>query len=359
MKKVISLMMIVLIGAALLVSCSGSPDSPTPTPTPTDPTYTPTLTSYNAKEVFAKGVTLEKAKASGYFGSLKYQDEKGDVTTVVIKDSTDVTIKGFDTATETGDDEVRTIVFQYKGLSVTTKYKVYELQIPAVKGTFVIGKNQTVTLDTVEDPENAVITTYKNYMTFYRYMWTGEEKEEGDVENKEVKIEYKFIADTNRVKIIIDGTAYASDGKGGLQSHVQDVDVLEPVVGQVYVSTEKFSNWNVPTGFGGKWLAFKVYDSGHTPYEEPTEYCWKFYLLDNQGDPIPANPTFQITADKLSFDNTGIYVDKKTDLDLPTYAVNFQAGPNRDSTYTEFKGLHVVSYADNDWKGYSCTLLPR
>ena len=52
MRKLLSLMLIVLIGALLVVSCN---DSPTPTPpSPSDPTYTPTLTSYNAKEVFEK-----------------------------------------------------------------------------------------------------------------------------------------------------------------------------------------------------------------------------------------------------------------------------------------------------------------
>ncbi|MBQ2049277.1 MAG: hypothetical protein II493_02560, partial [Spirochaetales bacterium] len=63
-----------------------------------------------------------------------------------------------------------------------------------------------------------------------------------------------------------------------------------------------------------------------------------------------------------SFDVSGVYVDKKTDLGIPTYAKNFQAGPSRDSSYTEFKGLHVVSYADtidDNWKGYSCSLVPR
>jgi hypothetical protein len=358
MRKLLALMLIVLAGALLVVSCNNSP-SPTPTPTPSGPTYTPTLTSYNAKEVFAQGISLADAKAKGYLGSLKYQDEKGNVETISVKESADVQIKGFDAATETSDDEVRTIVFQYKGLSATVKYKVFKLEIPAVKGTFVTGTNQTVTLDTVKDPDNAVITTYDNFMSFYNYMWTG--ATEGVVE-KPVKIEYRFIADTNRVKILIDGSAYASDGNGGLQNHVQDVDILEPLFDEVYVSTEKFDNRSITQEVvRGKWLAFKAYDKGNVPMEKAEDYCWKFYLLDNQNDPLPETPTFQINADKLSFDNSGVYVDRKTVLDPATqeFAKNFVAGPSRSSTYTEFKGLHVVSYADETWKGYSCTLTLR
>ncbi|MDT3390560.1 MAG: hypothetical protein LIR25_08265, partial [bacterium] len=226
-------MLIVLIGALLVVSCN---DSPTPTPpSPSDPTYTPTLTSYNAKEVFEKDITPEKAKESGFFGTLKYMDAKGNFTTVVVKESTDVKIDGFNTATTTGDDEVRTLTFQYKGLSVTTKYKVYALEIPAVKGTFVIGKNTTLTLDTVKTPDSATITTYDNFMVFYNYMWTGDPDNPPEgVTVKPVAVKYGFIADTSNVKIVIDGSAYRADGKGGLEHYVQDVDILEPSFDTVY-----------------------------------------------------------------------------------------------------------------------------
>jgi len=357
MRKLLSLMLIVLIGALLVVSCN---DSPTPTPpSPSDPTYTPTLTSYNAKEVFEKDITLEKAKESGFFGTLKYMDAKGNFTTVVVKDSTDVKIDGFNTATTTGDDEVRTLTFQYKGLSVTTKYKVYALEIPAVKGTFVIGKNTTLTLDTVKDKAHATITTYDNFMCFYNHMWTDAKT---GVHERTVDVTYGFIADTSNVKIIIDGSAYRADGKGGLEHYVQDVDILEPSFDTVYISTEKFDSRSITQEVvRGKWLAFQAYDLGNVPIAKPEDYCWKFYLLtDEQKDEkLPENPTFQINSDKLSFDVSGVYVDKKTDLEIPTYAKNFQAGPSRDSSYTEFKGLHVVSYSDDNWKGYSCTLVER
>lgn len=358
MRKLLSLMLIVLIGALLVVSCN---DSPTPTPpTPSDPTYTPTLTSYNAKEVFEKGITQADAKAKGFFGTLKYMDAKGNFTTVVVKDSTEVTINGFNTDSVTGEDEVRTITFQYKGLSVTTEYRVYELVVPEVKGTFVIGKNQTMTLDTVKDKAHATITTYYNFMGLYNYMYGGDEyKKQSVVKEETVDVEYKFIADTNKVKIIIDGTAYRADGKGGLENHVQDVDVLEPVIGTVYISTEKFdSRSSTQEVVRGQWLAFQAVDNAGLPMAKD-DYVWNFYLLDKQDSLLPAQPTFQITADKLSFDVSGVYVDKKTDLEIPTYAKNFQAGPSRDSSYTEFKGLHVVSYADETWKGYSCTLVER
>lgn len=355
MRKLLSLMLIVLIGALLVVSCNNSP-TPTP-PSPSDPTYTPTLTSYNVKEVFAQGIKENDARSQGFFGSLKYMDAKGNVSTVSVKDSADVTIKGFYTDTATGEDEVRTLVFQYKGLSVTAKYKVYTLEIPAVKGTFVIGKNTTLTLDTVKTPYSATITTYDNFMCFYNHMWTDAKT---GVHERTVDVKYGFIADTSNVKIVIDGSAYRADGKGGLEHYVQDVDILEPSFDTVYISTEKFDKRSsTQKVVQDKWLAFKAYDKGHTTIEKPEDYCWKFYLLDERTDPIPATPTFQINSDKLSFDVSGVYVDKKTDLGIPTYARNFQAGPNRDSSYTEFKGLHVVSYADDNWNGYSCTLVLR
>ena len=356
MRKLLSLMLIIFVGALLVVSCNNSP-TPTP-PTPSDPTYTPTLTSYNAKEVFAQGIKEADARSQGFFGSLKYMDEKGNVSTVSVKDSTDVTIKGFFTDTATGEDEVRTLVFQYKGLSVTAKYKVYKLEIPAVKGTFVIGKNTTVTLDTVKTPYSATITTYENYMCLYNNAYGGSKT--GVVE-KTVDVSYGFIADTSNVKIIIDGSYYRADGEGGLEHHVQDVDVLEPLAGHVYVSTEKFdSRLSTQEIVRGKWLAFKFVDKAGLPMEKD-DYVWNFYLLDHSYSDLPDVPDFQITADKLSFDNSGVYVDKKTTLDpaTQTYAKNFQAGPSRDSSYTEFKGLHVVSYADETWKGYSCTLVER
>ncbi|MBQ2049495.1 MAG: hypothetical protein II493_03680 [Spirochaetales bacterium] len=354
MRKLLSLMLIVLIGALLVVSCN---DSPTPTPpSPSDPTYTPTLTSYNVKEVFAQGITENDARSQGFFGSLKYMDAKGNVSTVSVKESSDVTIKGFLTDTATGEDEVRTLVFQYKGLSATAKYKVYKLEIPAVKGTFVIGKNTTLTLDTVKSPYSATITTYDNYMCLYNYAYGGVKT--GVVE-KQVTVSYGFIADTSNVKIIVDGSYYRPDGTGGLEHYVQDVDVLEPLAGHEYVSTEKFDNRSITQEVvRGKWLGFKFVDMAGLPMEKD-DYVWNFYLLEHSYSEFPTQPTFQITADKISFDVSGVYVDKKTDLELPDYARNFQAGPSRDSSYTEFKGLHVVSYADNTWNGYSCTLVLR
>ena len=356
-------MLIVLIGALLVVSCN---DSPTPTPpTPSDPTYTPTLTSYNVKEVFAQGITENDARSQGFFGSLKYMDAKGNVSTVSVKESSDVTIKGFLTDTATGEDEVRTLVLQYKGLSVTAKYKVYKLEIPAVKGTFVIGKNTTLTLDTVKTPYSATITTYENFMVFYNYMWTGDPDNPPEgVTVKTVAVTYGFIADTSNVKIIVDGSYYRPDGTGGLEHYIQDVDILEPSFDTVYISTEKFDSRSITQEVvRGKWLAFQAYDLGNVPIAKPEDYCWKFYLLEDadKDKKLPENPTFQINSDKLSFDVSGVYVDKKTDLGDPTstYARNFQAGPSRDSSYTEFKGLHVVSYADEEWKGYSCTLVLR
>ena len=220
------------------------------------------------------------------------------------------------------------------------------------------GTNRTVTLDTVKDKDHAVITTYDNFMCLYNYMYGGITT--GVVE-KTVDVEYKFIADTNRVKILIDGYSYVADGNGGLQNQVQDSDILEPQIGEVYVSTEKFDNRSITQeAFRTKWLAFKVVDTAGLPMAKD-DYVWNFYLLSHQDDPIPETPTFQITADKLSFDNSGVYVDRKTVLDPATqeFAKNFVAGPSRSSTYTEFKGLHVVSYADETWKGYSCTLTLR
>lgn len=332
MRKLLSLMLIVLIGALLVVSCN---DSPTPTPpTPSDPERPATLTLESFREYYAKG-----AAATELVGSLYYTDTKGKITTLSLKDEGVTT--DFDSKT-VGE---KTLKISYKGIDCVAKYHIVEVEDVTVKGDFIVDKNTVLVFKADKTVEKEV---WANWSDFFVYDNLPTPKDLG---------KYTVgISAAGKTIVRINDKNYYPDGKGGLLTYPSDEAFFgsesnySPNTDYFYVSRSKEDSRSA-TVANNKYLviAFNGYGTMYMWFVDNLEKT----TLDGLNE---TNVKVIVRGSNFAFDSAGASFDTFTPAGYEEVAKNLRLMLNKDGYASTESAFSIVSSSEGTYKGYAYTM---
>lgn len=332
-KHILPVLLVIAVLLVAAISCKNNP-SPTPTPTPTRPA---TLSVYSFRNYYF----LDAAKTD-LVGTLVYTDTAGKVTTVDIKDASVTT--DFDSSKVA---EGKVLKISYQGIDTTAVYNVVKPQEVDISGSFVLGKNVTYVF--TSGSKNVIKETWDNWSQFYNLSSDPDEK----------PLSYSVsLSPSGRTTIKLDDWTYSPDGKGGLSSYPSEGQFFDYDAGYVpnttyfYVSTTKEDNKSITNvAARGKYLVMKFNVDGEA-------FVW---FTDDLNSATLAGLTeigkaYSITADKMIFDNSGVYL-KNVTADAEK-GKNLSIYLNKDGYASKERAFSFVSSSgvDDTYKGYSYTM---
>lgn len=329
-KHILPVLLVIAVLLVAAISCKNNP-SPTPTPTPTRPA---TLTVYSFRNYYF----LDAAKTD-LVGTLVYTDTAGKVTTVDIKDASVTT--DFDTSKVV---EGKVLKISYQGIDTTAVYNVVKPQEVDISGSFVLGKNVTYVF--TSGSKNVIKETWDNWDQFYNLTPPGP---------KETPLTYSVsLSPSGRTTIKLDDWTYSPDGKGGLSSYPSEGQFFDYDAGYVpntnyyYVSTTKEDNKSITNPAAqGKYLMMQFTAANGNV---------KVWFVDDPTAAPAGDPAYTIPADKMIFDNSGVYIKNYSVND--TNAKNLSIYLNKDGYNSKERAFSFVSSSgvDDAYKGYSYTM---
>ena len=332
MRKLLSLMLIVLIGALLVVSCN---DSPTPTPpTPSDPERPATLTLSSFREYYAKD-----AAASELVGSLYYTDTKGKITTLTLKDEGVTT--DFDSKT-VGE---KTLKITYKGIDCVAKYHIVDPGEVTVKGEFIVDKNTVFIFKADKKVEKEIWDNWGDYFIF------------NDPPEAQELGEYTIgISSTGKTIVRIGDKNFYPDGNGGLLTYPSEDAYFgsesnyAPSRNFLYVSRTKEDKRSADVA-QNNYLVIGFNEYG-------TMFMW--FVSDTAASTLAGlnknNVDVVVKASSFFFDSSGAHFDTFTPTGYGTKAKNLRLTLNKDGYASTEAAFSIVSSTDDSYKGYAYTM---
>ena len=330
MKKVISLMMIVLLAAVLIVSCS---NSPSPTPTPSDPERPATLTLGSFREYYAKG-----AAATELVGSLYYTDTKGKITTLSLKDEGVTTDFDSKTAGE------KTLKISYKGIDCVAKYHIVEVEDVTVKGDFIVDKNTVLVFKADKTVEKEVWANWRDFFVYdYDKLPTPQDLGKYTV----------GISAAGKTIVRINDKNYYPDGKGGLLTYPSDEAFFgsdsnySPNTDYLYVSRSKEDKRSADVA-KENYLVIGFNGYG-------TMFMWFVGNLEAEtlAGLNATNVNVVVKGSSFTFDSAGAYFDTFTPTGYEEVAKNLRLMLNKDGYASTESAFGIVSSSEGDYRGYS------
>jgi hypothetical protein len=329
-KHILPVLLVIAVLLVAAISCKNNP-SPTPTPTPT-PTRPATLSVYSFKSNYAVGATK-----ADLVGTIVYTDTNAKVTTVDIKAEGVTT--DFDA---TAAAEGKILKISYQGIDTTARYNVVKVEDVDIAGTFILGKN--VSYEFSSGSKSVKKEVWTDWGHFYNLT----------DDPAVTPVSYTVgISPSGRTTIQLDGWTYSPDGEGGLASYPSEGQYFDynegyvPNTGYYYVSTTKEDSRNITNPSAkGKYLMMEFTGTGDVK-------VW--FVLDPTAAP-GASADYTITADKMIFDNSGVYL-KNVTADAEK-GKNLSIYLNKDGYNSKERAFSFVSSSgvDDAYKGYSYTM---
>lgn len=345
MRKLLSLMLIVLIGALLVVSCNDSP-SPSPTPTPTDPERPATLTLASFREYYAKSPTSKP------IGSIYYTDTKGKITTLSLTDEGVTT--DFDSKT-VGE---KTLKISYKGIDCVAKYTIVEVGEVSVKGAYIVDKNTVLVFEEDEQGNKTVKREYWNNWGAYYNLSDDPDESEPVTYTPGISAAGKTIVTVDIPEKQYKKNLYP-DGIGGLLTYPSEAVYFGsdsnyvPNTDYLYVSRSKEDKRSAGVA-NDKYLVIGFNYNG-------TMFMWFVANLDEEETlkKLKAEDAkVVISASDFIFDSSGAYFETFTPDAYKGQGVadNLRLMLNKDGYASTESAFSIVSSSEGTYKGYAYTM---
>ena len=355
-KRIIPFILICAMLLAVAVSCGNNPGGGGGT----TPTKEAKLELGYFRDYYAIGDTESKVT-----GTLYYTDTKGNVTTIPItkdgKVSEGVTVEGFDTSAATEGETKKTVTLSYKGKFCTGTYKVFDLSRIEPSGSYIVSVGSDASdKNTVYSFLGDGTVEVEKYKSWADYLYFEEPTKTTTTCKVDVSPSGKPL-----VKVAGDTWSYYLDDDGNLRDRPEDSEYFDTPIEETdptnkyipdshfYVSLAAEDSRSYP-GAAGKYLVIAF------NYTDPTKYMYMWFVDDTDTETLQhlnySKPALTVSADKFSFNNAGVYLEKQ-DIGTDPAGTNLNIILKNDGYHSTVKAFTIVSHSDSDrtpyYKGYS------